>query len=56
MKDEIELRQEPTRFIPPPSAFIPGFLWVVAQTAERRTVTAAGEGSTPFDPPNHFPV
>lgn len=28
------------------------FLWVVAQLAEHRTVTAASEGSTPFDPPN----
>ena len=28
------------------------FLWVVAQMEERRTVTAANEGSTPFDPPN----
>jgi hypothetical protein len=27
------------------------FLWVVAQMAEHRTVTAAIEGSTPFDPP-----
>ena len=27
------------------------FLWVVAQLAEHRTVTAAREGSTPFDPP-----
>ena len=26
-------------------------LWVVAQSAEHRTVTAAREGSTPFDPP-----
>ncbi len=25
--------------------------WVVAQLAEHRTVTAAREGSTPFDPP-----
>lgn len=28
------------------------FVWVVAQLAEHRTVTAAREGSTPFDPPN----
>ena len=27
-------------------------LWVVAQRAEHRTVTAAIEGSNPFDPPN----
>jgi len=27
-------------------------LWVVAQLVEHRTVTAAHEGSTPFDPPN----
>lgn len=27
-------------------------LWVVAQLAEHRTVTAVREGSTPFDPPN----
>jgi hypothetical protein len=27
-------------------------VWVVAQLAEHRTVTAASEGSTPFDPPN----
>ena len=27
------------------------FVWVVAQMAEHRTVTAASEGSTPFDPP-----
>ncbi len=27
-------------------------LWVVAQAVEHRTVTAAREGSTPFDPPN----
>ena len=27
-------------------------LWVVAQLVEHRTVTAAREGSTPFDPPN----
>ena len=27
-------------------------VWVVAQLAEHRTVTAAREGSTPFDPPN----
>ena len=27
-------------------------MWVVAQLAEHRTVTAAVEGSTPFDPPN----
>ena len=26
-------------------------MWVVAQHAEHRTVTAAGEGSSPFDPP-----
>src|SRR2546428_14127835 len=26
-------------------------VWVVAQLAEHRTVTAASEGSTPFDPP-----
>jgi hypothetical protein len=30
------------------------FLWVVAQLAEHRTVTAAREGSTPFDPPKSF--
>lgn len=30
----------------------PFFLWVVAQLVEPRTVTAAREGSTPFDPPN----
>ena len=29
-------------------------VWVVAQLAEHRTVTAAREGSTPFDPPKHF--
>ena len=29
----------------------PAFMWVVAQFAEHRTVTAAGEGSSPFDPP-----
>ena len=27
------------------------FMWVVAQLAEHRTVTAASEGSSPFDPP-----
>lgn len=27
------------------------FVWVVAQLAEHRTVTAAREGSNPFDPP-----
>src|SRR5882724_11948424 len=27
-------------------------VWVVAQLAEHRTVTAAREGSTPFGPPN----
>ena len=26
-------------------------MWVVAQFAEHRTVTAAREGSSPFDPP-----
>jgi hypothetical protein len=26
-------------------------MWVVAQLAEHRTVTATVEGSTPFDPP-----
>jgi hypothetical protein len=26
-------------------------MWVVAQSAEHRTVTAAREGSNPFDPP-----
>jgi hypothetical protein len=26
-------------------------MWVVAQLTEHRTVTAAREGSTPFDPP-----
>ena len=30
-------------------------LWVVAQLAEHRTVTAASEGSTRFDPPNTLP-
>ena len=29
-------------------------LWVVAQSAEHRTVTAAIEGSNPFDPPKAF--
>jgi hypothetical protein len=29
-------------------------MWVVAQLVEHRTVTAAREGSTPFDPPNNF--
>jgi hypothetical protein len=29
----------------------PQLTWVVAQLAEHRTVTAAIEGSTPFDPP-----
>src|SRR5215471_3690145 len=29
-------------------------VWVVAQLAEHRTVTAAGEGSTPFGPPNSY--
>ena len=28
-------------------------MWVVAQLAEHRTVTAVREGSTPFDPPKH---
>jgi hypothetical protein len=28
--------------------------WVVAQLAEHRTVTAATEGSTPFDPPTNY--
>ncbi len=28
------------------------FMWVVAQLAEHRTVTAGVEGSSPFDPPN----
>ena len=28
-------------------------MWVVAQLAEHRTVTAAREGSSPFDPPNY---
>ena len=32
------------------------FLWVVAQLAEHRTVTADSEGSTPFDPPNSFSI
>ena len=32
------------------------FLWVVAQLAEHRTVTAAREGSTPFDPPKTLPI
>ena len=32
------------------------FLWVVAQLAELRTVTAAREGSTPFDPPKSLPI
>jgi hypothetical protein len=32
------------------------FLWVVAQLAEHRTVTAAREGSTPFDPPKLSPI
>ena len=27
-------------------------VWVVAQLAEYRTVTAVSEGSTPFDPPS----
>ena len=36
-----------------PSRSIPcrPFVWVVAQLAEHRTVTAAREGSIPFDPP-----
>jgi hypothetical protein len=29
-------------------------MWVVAQLAELRTVTAAVEGSTPFDPPKSY--
>jgi hypothetical protein len=29
----------------------PALMWVVAQFAEHRTVTAAVEGSSPFDPP-----
>ena len=29
-------------------------MWVVAQLAEHRTVTAAREGSNPFDPPKLF--
>ena len=29
-------------------------MWVVAQLAEHRTVTAAREGSSPFDPPKNF--
>ena len=29
-------------------------VWVVAQLAEHRTVTAAREGSTPFGPPSFF--
>ena len=29
-------------------------MWVVAQPAEHRTVTAAREGSSPFDPPKNF--
>jgi hypothetical protein len=32
------------------------FMWVVAQLAEHRTVTATVEGSTPFDPPNSLPI
>ena len=32
------------------------FLWVVAQMVEHRTVTAACEGSTPFDPPKTLPI
>ena len=32
------------------------FVWVVAQLAEHRTVTAVREGSTPFGPPNSFSV
>jgi hypothetical protein len=31
-------------------------LWVVAQLAEHRTVTATVEGSTPFDPPKTLPI
>src|SRR5262245_32272818 len=31
-------------------------LWVVAQSAEHRTVTAAVEGSIPFDPPKSLPI
>src|SRR5436190_10373494 len=31
-------------------------VWVVAQSAEHRTVTAAREGSTPFDPPKSLPI
>ena len=31
-------------------------MWVVAQLAEHRTVTAASEGSSPFDPPNSFSI
>jgi hypothetical protein len=31
-------------------------VWVVAQLAEHRNVTAATEGSTPFDPPNSFSI
>ncbi len=31
-------------------------VWVVAQLAEHRTVTAASEGSTPFDPPKSLPI
>ena len=29
----------------------PSIMWVVAQLGEHRTVTAACEGSSPFDPP-----
>ena len=31
-------------------------VWVVAQLAEHRTVTAAREGSTPFGPPNSLSI
>ena len=31
-------------------------MWVVAQLAEHRTVTAAREGSIPFDPPKTLPI
>ena len=32
------------------------YVWVVAQLAEHRTVTAAREGSTPFDPPKRCAI
>jgi hypothetical protein len=40
----------PSRSFPCP----PRPAWVVAQLAEHRTVTAAIEGSTPFDPPKNI--